>query len=327
MKRIMASFLVTLMVNSLFSNIFFRTSYRAKDIKLNVNHKDLSYFPLPIAVDYDRESIFILDAKDSEIKIFSKAGRFKYSIGSKGQGPGEFNYPVDMDIFDDRIYVTDKLNRRIQILDKKGNFVGGFKVLFYPQKILVLGKNNILVSLLPLKPSKKEKLVHCFTSKGEFLYEMIDSCFSGDSIFDVFSNQIFLERDECEKFFLIRRFNDRNIYLNDAKGGLIKEVRVEEEYSLQRIFIPTKANQKRELSGFCWDSTLYDKKFYLLIPEYSKEEKDLIPGKQIAIITLDGKIQGFIDLPDRLKLFCIDAAKIYGIDTENNLRILSIMKE
>lgn len=61
--------------------------------------------------------------------------------------------------------------------------------------------------------------------------------------------------------------------------------------------------------------------------EYSEEKKDLIPGKQIAIITMEGKIHGFIDLPDNFKLFCVDNTMIYGIDTENNLRILEIIKE
>lgn len=329
MKRIIIFIVSLMIVNESFSNNFSYKQYIAKDIKLNHENNELYYFPFPTAIKYDSDEIFILDAKDHEIKIFSKSGAFKNSIGRKGKGPGEFDFPFDMDIYKKKIYVSDKMNRRIQILDKEGNYIGGFKVLFYPQKILALGKDKILVSHLPQRSLGKEKMLHCFNINGELLWEKVDSSFSGNNIYDVFRNEIFIEKKENEQFFLIRKCNDRYIYSHDQNSGkIINKIKVEEAYSFKKIYIPTKP--KKELMVFCEFFTLNNRKFFILIPEYIKDEGeklDIVPGKQIAIINGEGKIQGYIDLPERFKLFCIDKERIYGIDKENNLRILNILKK
>jgi len=312
-----------------FSNNFSYDQYITKDIKLDIENNDLYYFPLPTSIEYDSDKIFILDAEDNEIRIFSKSGTFKYSIGRKGQGPGEFNFPTDMAIYKKEIYVADKLNRRIQILDKKGNYIGGFKVLFSPQKILVLGTDKILVSHLPSRPSGKEKMLYCFNHDGKLLWKNVDSYFSKNNIYDVFRNRIFFEKGENEHFFLIRQSNDRYIYLHDNNSGdMINKIKVEEVYSFKKIYIPTKP--KMELQVFCEFFTLNNGKFFLLTPDYIEHEGEIVdvgPGKRVVIINWEGRIQGYIDLPERFKKFCIDDKNIYGIDKENNLRILNILKK
>jgi hypothetical protein len=281
---------------------------------------------MPTAIKFDSDKIFILDAKDHEIKVFSKSGSFGYAIGKKGTGPGEFNFPMHMDMYKDKIYVSDNMNRRVQILDKQGNYLSGFKVLFSPDKILVAGEDKIIVSHLSLRPTVKEKMIHCFNHNGELLWEKIDSYFSRNNIYDIFLNQIFLEKAENEQFFLIRKCNDRYIYLYNKDGDLADKIKVAEEYSFKKISIPTKP--EKELLGFCEFFAQANGKFFILTPEYIKEEGvvDLVPGRQIVIINREGKIQGYIDLPERFKLFCVDNDRIYGIDTDDNLRILNILK-
>lgn len=327
MRKMLFLFLMLGIAGHSFSSKLFLNRYKAEDIKQNVIEEECYYFPLPAAIGCDSTHVFVIDAKDSEIRVFSKSGKYEYSIGKRGQGPGEFSYPSDIDIFDGKIYVADKLNRRVQVLDKKGNYLNGFKVLFYPQNILVLANGNILVSHLPLTSLEKEKIVHCFASDGKLLWENVDSYCSGDNVYDVFANQIFIERGEDGSFYLMRRFNDRNVYLFSSSGELIRIIKVDEKYILRKVLIPTKPNQKKELRGFCWQATMNDKQFFLLMPEYSKEEMDLIPGKSVALIRMDGRINGVIELPERLNLFCVDSASIYGIDTLNYLRFFSIKNE
>lgn len=315
-----------MIVNKSYSNHLSYEQYIAKDVELNLKNNDQYFFYMPTAIKFDSDNIFILAAKDHEIKVFSKSGSFKYSIGKKGTGPGEFNLPMHMDIYNDKIYVSDNQNRRIQILDKQGNYLSGFKVLFSPKKILVAGEDNILVSHLPLRPTGKEKMIHCFNRNGELLWEKIDSYFSANNIYDIFLNQIFLERAENEQFFLIRSCNDRHIYLYNKDGELAEKIKVTEEYSFKKISIPTKP--EKELLGFCEFFVQANGKFFILTPEYIREEGvvDLVPGRQIAIINREGKIQGYIDLPERLILFSVDNDRIYAVDKDDNLRILNIMK-
>ena len=47
-------------------------------------------------------------------------------IGGKGKDEGEFNYPTDLNIANDKIWVADAYNNRIQVFDMDGNFEMSF---------------------------------------------------------------------------------------------------------------------------------------------------------------------------------------------------------
>ena len=44
-------------------------------------------------------------------------------IGKKGKGEGEFDYPTDVQVTDDAIWVADAYNNRVQVFDKQGEFL------------------------------------------------------------------------------------------------------------------------------------------------------------------------------------------------------------
>jgi hypothetical protein len=48
-----------------------------------------------VVVD-DAGSLYVLDVRDSRIKVFDEDGRFVRTIGRRGQGPGEFEGPVTL---------------------------------------------------------------------------------------------------------------------------------------------------------------------------------------------------------------------------------------
>jgi len=48
-----------------------------------------------LAVDA-KENIFVLDYKESHVKVFDKTGKYLRTIGRKGQGPGELDTPNDI---------------------------------------------------------------------------------------------------------------------------------------------------------------------------------------------------------------------------------------
>lgn len=54
-------------------------------------------------------TIYVVDGKDCQVKVFDKTGRAIMAFGKKGQGPGEFQYPLLISVCEAKkeIYVSD----------------------------------------------------------------------------------------------------------------------------------------------------------------------------------------------------------------------------
>jgi hypothetical protein len=64
----------------------------------------------------------VVDSLFHAIQIFDADGRFLLSLGGLGQERGEFRLPTGMFIgADDKIYVADSFNQRVQVL----RYIGG----------------------------------------------------------------------------------------------------------------------------------------------------------------------------------------------------------
>jgi DNA-binding beta-propeller fold protein YncE len=72
----------------------------------------------------------------SRISQFSKDGKFIKTWGKLGSGPGEFKTPHAL-AFDSqgRLFVADRGNNRVQILDSKGNFVAEWRQFGRPSDV------------------------------------------------------------------------------------------------------------------------------------------------------------------------------------------------
>lgn len=82
---------------------------------------------------------------------FSKDGTFIRQwgggIGSEGSLPLEFNDPHDLKIdAQGRLYVADRGNQRVQVLDQEGNFITRFTQFGKPSAIALDDKGNIYVA-------------------------------------------------------------------------------------------------------------------------------------------------------------------------------------
>ncbi len=75
-----------------------------------------------IAVD-EEGVVYILDADNHRLVAFHSDGSLKWSAGSEGEGPGEFQYPYGM-VFDgtDRLYVSNQMNQQIDVWDTEGTY-------------------------------------------------------------------------------------------------------------------------------------------------------------------------------------------------------------
>ncbi len=293
--------------------------YAAVDIRPELKNDDRAFFNRPVSLAHDADSLYVVDAQDSIIHVFSKGGEFLRSIGEKGQAPGEFNHPSDVDVFGDRIFVADKLNQRIQILDRKGRYLGGFPVSFSPDQICVFPGGKIVISHLPLGIGDPEKMVHCFQENGTLLWERMEPFISGDRTYDAFRNLLVMAKGEREDFYLVLKSDERTVFHMGLKGESLPGIRISEEYPLKKLVLPLQG-PRRDVHGICWDGSFDEGRLGLLELDYT-EDKDLGPGHRISLLDADGNIRGIIELPMSVVDIDLDGDRIYAIDTDNNLKI------
>ena len=76
---------------------------------------------------------------------FSKDGRFIKTWGHEGQGPGEFADPHDIFIggSENRVFVADRRNNRIQVFDQDGRFIAAWRQFGQPSSVFV-GKDDTI---------------------------------------------------------------------------------------------------------------------------------------------------------------------------------------
>lgn len=95
---------------------------------------------IDVACDNDG-NVYACDYRANNIKIFDSSGKYIKTIGSKGQGPGEFNMPFKIAVSDDRLIVWDMMNSRLCAFTPDGEFI-----------------NSVAISMLGAKPKKMRSL-------------------------------------------------------------------------------------------------------------------------------------------------------------------------
>jgi len=90
------------------------------------NEDDENYLFYKIGdIEVDSEgNIFVLDCGNHRIQKYDKKGNFLRTIGKKGQGPGEFNAPLKLQLDNEtgNIFVNDRL-RTLVIFEEEGNYI------------------------------------------------------------------------------------------------------------------------------------------------------------------------------------------------------------
>lgn len=83
-----------------------------------------------------------------DLKKFDlKDGKFIFSVGKKGRGPGEFTLAIgtSTDIADDRVFVLDNFTRQILIYDNHNNFIKKVEVTAEIRGVSYLGDDNLIL--------------------------------------------------------------------------------------------------------------------------------------------------------------------------------------
>jgi hypothetical protein len=76
-----------------------------------------------IAVDQE-ENIYVVDGGEKHIKVFDREGTYLKTIGSAGQGPGEFGRPAEIFISEkNHLFITDPGRRQIHLFSADGRYL------------------------------------------------------------------------------------------------------------------------------------------------------------------------------------------------------------
>ena len=79
--------------------------------------------PQGVCVD-EKDNIYTVDNEADTVQVFSPEGKFLFKFGKTGSGKGDFDEPESITIYNNKIYVADEGNGRIEYFDMTGKYLG-----------------------------------------------------------------------------------------------------------------------------------------------------------------------------------------------------------
>ncbi len=126
---------------------------------------------LPTSMTYLSEKYYVSYGFQNEIQIFKETSDIPSQFGSFGSSKGEFNEPFRISSFNDKLFVSDSKNQRIQIFDLDGEFleeistnVDGitnsepFDLDINDDRVYVVDRNNSTILIFSLDWTLIEKI-------------------------------------------------------------------------------------------------------------------------------------------------------------------------
>ncbi|MEW6456711.1 MAG: 6-bladed beta-propeller [Acidobacteriota bacterium] len=170
------------------------------------------------AVDREK-NIWIADSRKFDIKKIDKYGNFLFSLGRKGQGPGEFLFPSGICIKGDEIYVVDPRRRDLQVFQKDGKYRYSFKIQD-GRFIKLSSKGYIVISAPLIEGERKSSCIHLYDNKGKKLKSFLPiSDFALKN--HLISDGVFFDIDSHDNIYTIQEM-DYTIYKFTHEGNFLK---------------------------------------------------------------------------------------------------------
>lgn len=174
-SRFLVSMCLIFLVNNVACRKFDRPAYREKAI-IRTELQNAFSFPdenldkggpflaNPRYMSADRSgNIFVSDQSLNSVLVFKDKGEFLYQFGKKGQGPGDFDTPSDLEASDSFLLVKESY--RFQYLDKLGKHLKSFAD-FKGYYRFSLRKDGYLYAL-PMLKNADTKLIDVISPEGQ----------------------------------------------------------------------------------------------------------------------------------------------------------------
>ncbi len=113
-------------------------------------------------------NIYVSNRKAHCILKFDPSGHFLQKIGRKGQGPGELMELGRIMTGTDFLAVHDRMNRRIQFFDQKGNYVKSIKLIKTLRDMTI--NEEGLIFAAPILMTSQMPLIDVLSQDGKLLY-------------------------------------------------------------------------------------------------------------------------------------------------------------
>ena len=88
--------------------------------KIRTFGPDQMISPAGIAID-EADNVYV--SSQDKLQKFTSSGELIKCVGQKGSREGEFNDPRGITLYDNRVYICDRNNNRIQVFDQELNFI------------------------------------------------------------------------------------------------------------------------------------------------------------------------------------------------------------
>ena len=105
--------------------------------------------PCAVEIGYDG-SRYVLDENEARIVRYGPDGRFMGSFGRKGEGPGEFDQPTDLEqLPNGTLVVADWVGMRISFFSPEGDFIRSFRRQKFSGQVAISRENRINIHEQP----------------------------------------------------------------------------------------------------------------------------------------------------------------------------------
>ncbi len=130
--------------------------------------------PRSIAVD-DEGDIYVLDLKESHIRVFDKNGVYQKTIGRRGQGPGEFQGPLGIQITaNSEILVNNLTSSRLTYFSLQGEFLREEHMTGMPRSLLKMDSNGDYICAYPKAGEIFKVVLEKYNSKQKKLFSIAE---------------------------------------------------------------------------------------------------------------------------------------------------------